>query len=306
MRVDELQAYKAKHGHCNVPHAYEQNPALGRWDGNQRVARKMLNRGEDRPKITAERVEVLDAMGLEWELHELQKSFDERVDELQAYKAKHGHCNVPMEWKENPALGRWVSRQRAARKRLDRGEDRPGITAERVEVLDAMGLEWELQKRFDERVEELQAYKDEHGDCNVPPAYEQNPGLGAFVIFQRMGKKRLDRGEESPGITAERVEVLDAVGLEWEPGTAHKLVGLDQRFTELQQYKREHGHCNVPKIRDKSGWYYALGVWLNNQRQMKRNLDKKRARPGITPERVARMTALGVEWSRPRGTAKKS
>jgi hypothetical protein len=94
------------------------------------------------------------------------------------------------------------------------------------------------------------------------------------------------------------------MGLEWEPGTAHKLVGFDQRFTELQQYKREHGHCNVPKIGDKSGWYYALGVWLNNQRQMKRNLDKKKARPGITPERVARMAALGVEWSRPRGTAK--
>eukprot|EP01051_Picozoa_sp_SAG22_P000934 SAG22_NODE_31_length_27697_cov_7.384376_5_plen_114_part_00 len=65
-----------------------------------------------------------------------------QLEQLQVYRANHGDCDVPHRWEENPALGKWVGRQRAARKRLDRSQDSSRITPERVEVLTAMGFEW--------------------------------------------------------------------------------------------------------------------------------------------------------------------
>ena len=58
-----------------------------------------------------------------------------------------------------------------------------------------------------------------------------------------------------------------------------------------------HGHFNVPKLRDRSGPHYALGVWLNGQRSMKRSFEAGKHNPGITQARVDRLTALGLEWN---------
>ena len=57
-----------------------------------------------------------------------------------------------------------------------------------------------------------------------------------------------------------------------------------------------HGHFNVPKRRDRAGPHYALGVWLNAQRSMKRSFEAGKHNPGITQERIDRLTALGLEW----------
>ena len=64
----KLAAFKAmpKHGHCRVPQGYAAGPELGRWVKNQRACKKRLDAGEPNPKITAERVAKLEAMGFEW------------------------------------------------------------------------------------------------------------------------------------------------------------------------------------------------------------------------------------------------
>jgi hypothetical protein len=62
---------------------------------------------------------------------------------LGAYKRRHGDCNVPRGWAEDPPLGSWVKKQRAGKKLLDRGESSTrGMTAERAAKLDALGLAW--------------------------------------------------------------------------------------------------------------------------------------------------------------------
>jgi hypothetical protein len=55
-------------------------------------------------------------------------------------------------------------------------------------------------------------YKRRHGDCNVPQGWAKDPRLGSWVNTQRMYKKKLDRGEPSPGMTAERAAKLAALG----------------------------------------------------------------------------------------------
>ena len=53
------------------------------------------------------------------------------------------------------------------------------------------------------------------------------------------------------------------------------------------------GDCNVPR-----GWAEdpRLGQWLNKQRTLKRQLDGGEPSEGMTAERAARLTALGLVW----------
>ena len=44
--------------------------------------------------------------------HEYGNKFEERLADLQRFKKKHGHCNVPKRYKENKSLGNWCCRIR--------------------------------------------------------------------------------------------------------------------------------------------------------------------------------------------------
>ena len=55
-----LVAYKKEHMHTNVPNRYKEDPKLGRWVDNQRVASR-------KKKMTEERKRLLNSIGFEWE-----------------------------------------------------------------------------------------------------------------------------------------------------------------------------------------------------------------------------------------------
>jgi hypothetical protein len=61
--------------------------------------------------------------------------------ELIQYAAKFGNCHVPTKYKENTALGRWVSTQRAEYKTFCKGE-KSSLTAEKIRRLDSIGFAW--------------------------------------------------------------------------------------------------------------------------------------------------------------------
>lgn len=43
-----------------------------------------------------------------------ERTWDEYFADLAQFKEKHGHCNVPLHWPEDPELARWVDDQRRA------------------------------------------------------------------------------------------------------------------------------------------------------------------------------------------------
>jgi hypothetical protein len=61
----------------------------------------------------------------------------------------------------------------------------------------------------------LKVYRSKHGDCNVPKDCAEDPQLGGWVDRQRKGKRKLDRGEQSGGMTVARAAKLDALGFKW-------------------------------------------------------------------------------------------
>jgi hypothetical protein len=158
-QLARLAAYKVAHGDCSVPCRWAEDPQLGQWVSRQRKCKKKLDRGEPGRGMTAERVAKLEALGFAWELsaaalskHQSEGQRDDagweaQLAKLKKYKRKHGDCNVPQGWAEDPRLGSWVNNQRQYTKKLDRGERSQGMTAARVAKLDALGFAWVLYRR---------------------------------------------------------------------------------------------------------------------------------------------------------------
>jgi hypothetical protein len=123
-RFAELTAFKATHDHCNVPIGWPENPQLRTWVNEQRKRKKKGTLSEDC-------IQRLNQIGLVWDAYDT--SWEERFAELTAFKATHGHCNVPIGWSENPQLGTWVNEQR---KRKKKGT----LSGNRTQRLNEIGL----------------------------------------------------------------------------------------------------------------------------------------------------------------------
>jgi hypothetical protein len=74
------------------------------------------------------------------------ESWEGWLAKLEAYKQRHGDCNVPAAWAGDPRLGQWVRRQRTRKKALDRGEPSERMTAARAAKLDALGFAWNAEE----------------------------------------------------------------------------------------------------------------------------------------------------------------
>ena len=83
---------------------------------------------------------------------------------------------------------------------------------------------------------------------------------------------------------------LESIGFEWSVMIAASATRWDSMFQELQSYKTEHGHCNIPTA---SG---TLGCWVSNQRQQYR-LVKEGKPSSTTDERVQKLESIGFQWS---------
>ena len=62
--------------------------------------------------------------------------------ELKEYKAEYGNCHVPTKYKENTALGRWVSTQRSEYKKFCEGDEKTSMTADKIRRLESIGFAW--------------------------------------------------------------------------------------------------------------------------------------------------------------------
>ncbi len=203
-RLAEVAAFKAKHGDCDIPLNYPENPKLG---GFVNAVRTQRNNG----KLSADRVAKLEAIDFSWASSRktlvggdgVTAEWQTRFDELLSYRKTHGDCNVPAKWQENPQLSRWVSQQRQRRKSET-------LHPERQRRLDKIGFDWRADSRkgdWSTRFEQLKAYKAQFGDCRVPMKWEENPQLGVWVANQR---HRFKNG----GLPTEKARLLAEIGFE--------------------------------------------------------------------------------------------
>mmetsp|Transcript_2674 Transcript_2674/g.4167 ORF Transcript_2674/g.4167 Transcript_2674/m.4167 type:complete len:191 (+) Transcript_2674:206-778(+) len=179
---------------------------------------------------------MLESIGFCWDFKEA--AWSQRFNELVAYKQVHGNCNVPFDFPDNPPLGFWVSEQRRQRRKLMDGDSNKAktnqsnnsrktgrkrraesqstaLTNERISALEEIGFCWNrLEAAWDERYQELVAYKARFGDCKVPQGFKENPGLAIWVRTQRMQYRKLKEGNKNH-MTERRIEALEKIGFVW-------------------------------------------------------------------------------------------
>jgi hypothetical protein len=309
-QLARLAAYKAARGDCSVPHCWAEDPRLGKWVNNQRALKRKLDRGEPSEGMTAERAVRLTELGFAWEPKSSsgEGAWEAQLARLAAYKAAHGNCSVPWGLAEDPQLGRWVDKQRTYKKKLDRGEPSEGLTTARAAKLTALGFAWDPpnlrshEAEWEAQLARLVVYKAEHGDCNVPQGWAEDPRLSNWVNNQRALKRKLDRGEPCNGMTAERAARLTALGFAFDaPSGGASLpnkAAWEAQLARLAAYQAEHGDCNVPRRWAEDP---RLGNWVSHQRKLKRKLDRGEPSLGMTVERAARLMALGFAFDAPSG-----
>ena len=213
IRYKELMTFKQQNGHCNVPRSYAQNQQLANWVINQRKQYGLFCKNKPN-RMTAERIAALEKIGVEWGLDN-NRRWQMRYEELMAFKQQNGHCSVPRKYAHNKPLVGWVATQRNHYRLLCKGKPSQ-MTTERVAALEKIGFEWGLDNNssWQMRYDELIAFKEQHGHCNVPRRYAHNKVLGLWVSSQRVQHGLLCKGKPSH-MTTERVAALEKIGFQW-------------------------------------------------------------------------------------------
>eukprot|EP00873_Tetraselmis_striata_P044231 jgi/Tetstr1/464495/TSEL_009253.t1 len=256
-RLAELRAFAEREGHARVP---SDQGGLGRWVEEQRAAARA-------GRLPRRRVADLAAAG--FELAPGEADWRRMLARLAAFREEHDHTRVPYSWPDDPALGRWVSRQRSLARR-------GAMPPERAAALDELDFVWDpADADWHSRFEELREFAGAAGHCRVPALGEDGarPSLSLWVRAQRAARRA---GRLRP----ERGAALSALGLAWEP----KEEEWSERFEELRAFHAKHGHFQVPEFSSQ-----RLHAWV-------RNIRAQRRRGELSAERVAALDGLGFVW----------
>ena len=181
---------------------------------------------------------------------------------------QHGHTRVPQ---NSGPLGRWVNQQRVHCAKLSH---------DKFQKLEGLDFFWGnkrgprgLTKNWEERLDELEEYRVQHGNCNVPT---NGGSLGIWVNSQRQMFRKNRLSED-------RITILTDMGFNWGTSRGEKTRTWGERYSELKGFKLKHGHCNVPRQK-------GLGVWVNNQRFLNR-------KGKLTDEQVQLLDQIGFVWN---------
>jgi hypothetical protein len=245
-----------------------------------------LYREGKKSNMVLSRIQKLESLGFEWNCYDV--AWEERLSELADYRKIHGHCNVPQSKSKNTQLATWVGTQRQ-QYRLRKEGNKSDMTLPHIQELESLGFEWDSRGgTWECRLSELADYRKMHGHCNVPNRYRENTKLATWVRKQRRQYNLHLEGKESH-ISLSRIQALESLGFEWSNGYA---TSWEARLSELADYRKIHGHCNVPTRYSKNP---KLGTWVTNQRSHYR-LHLKGETSSMTPFRIQALENLGFEW----------
>ena len=137
----------------------------------------------------------------------------------------------------------------------------------------------------------LKAYNEEHGHCDVSRYDLSNKSLGNWVNKQRTAYRRRKAGLKS-AMTEERIQLLERLKFKW--GVSNDNAWIVQ-YNALKEYRKEHGHANVSR-HDLSN--KRLGKWVSNQREAYRQ-HKAGLKSGMsmTEKRIQLLEDLEFNWN---------
>lgn len=322
-RLLELRDFRQKHGHCNVPLGYPENPQLGTWIRNQRHQYSKLQRGE-KSNLSNLRLRMTQDIGVDWNLPETLHDSSNSSSNRTTFPQR----SIELFATASTATVRNASDQEDANVTLMMQQDQLQEQQEEEKFPGNI-----LDRNWYQRYQELLMFREEYGHCDVPKKYHQNPQLGTWVSTQRQQYKLVREGtpEKGKGLTEERQSLLERIGFRWKvhrqysqsqtkpiplskgylslrnvvsnstvellKARNHTFGMLDlkwiHRLGELKDFRDQHGHCHVPTRFQGNP---PLGAWVKEQ---KKQYKKMRAgeKTFMTEERMLMLEDVGIQWT---------
>ena len=105
------------------------------------------------------------------------------------------------------------------------------MTEHRISLLEEINFEWDANnikkesdfEQWSKMFQKLKAYKEVHGDCNVPTKYPIDPSLSAWVRAQRVEHKIIHiHGKISKKLCSKKIILLERIGFNWDQYEARR------------------------------------------------------------------------------------
>lgn len=271
--------YYKKYGNIYVPRGYiVDGVKLGQWLDYQR-------KGRGTNKITQERINKLNELGMVWELHQMH-SFDYYYSLLEKYYKEYGNIDIPCNYEiDGVKLGEWLSRLRHSYKI----ENNKELTQKELDKLSELGITWEIRNAFsfDYYYSLLKDYYKEYGDINVPREYEKNGILlGRWLGNQREAYKDMNKKTHTIThvITQEEIDKLNELGMIWR----FFYTKWTENYMLVVEYYEKYGNIDIPYDYVLNDIY--LGYWLSIQRRLYNESKLPKAR-------IIKLNKLGIDWN---------
>jgi len=257
LRFDELVEYHRQHGHCNVPHLWEINRALGGWVAIQRRFRAQ-------GRLKAERLKTLESIGFACHLWMNTGRNGSRSCAVSARSVGTATC---------PAMGTEPQVGHVGEHAAVTPAE-GAVEEEKIQRLDELGLRWDpIREDWEQMFEALLAFKSTHGHCLVPDKRKEANGLSAW--WRPSGARRRQAGWPRNA---------------WAAGGGWFCLGFARAKWDIML-----GSCDCScRHRVTPGYPIMAGEprtgWMVlHQRQLNR-------KGKLTPERVKQLESLGFTW----------
>ena len=256
---DALKQYMDTHdGSAEIDKDDKEHAKLKGWlDSQQSDYKKYVNGQES--NMTAEKIQLLKEIGF----HFHYVPFEVRLEQLKAFRAEHGHVDVPPLMKNlESGFSPCVDSARALPKRQNRLA---------MSILLVMLNSRHLAGSHEARGPRMTRRKLSSGTPCMPSWWntrtsmvlpmsertEETRDLYNWLVLQRTEYRKLQENKPSK-LTAPRLIKFNTIGFEFNKRGNYKT--WDQRIDQLREFKEKHGHINIPVTNPE------LGEFVGRQR----------------------------------------
>ena len=233
IRFEQLYDFYEYNGHTIVPRGDKSLSTLYRWCSKQRVL-------YNKELLTEYQIQKLNSINFAWNV--IEEKWMMNYLDLVDYYDTYGNTKVPNNY--NKKLNTWCSTQRLNKDKL---------SEKQIELLDELNFQWRvLEDEFEERIEWLLEYKEEHGDLLIPRRYPKNPKLANWVY-------RIRNPKDKALLSEDRINRLNKLGFVWDVEDYN----WNLKFEELSDYYKQ---INYKGGRVSSYPNSKLSSWVSRQR----------------------------------------
>ena len=232
--------------------------------------------------------------------------FERRIAQLHEYKQTHGHLRVSRHEDEN--LYRFIINIRSSFK--SGGKIGIRITPERIQALKLVGLDLDMGTgwggnnitflKFAERLEQLKAFKLQHGHLSIKVADDKS--LYNFCNSIRYARRH--PGRSNLALTEEKIRALDEIGFLWEKerldldtkgtgtgGGGNNIFTFEERLEQLKSFKLQHGHLSIKVTDDESLYNFCKNFRYAGRHPGRSNV-------ALTEEKIRALDEIGFLWKK--------